>query len=80
MGEREITGIERLREAIRRDRGEFAPSGPVRLCGEPDGTEQRAEPVQRWRVCSHRFRRRLRFWWWSRQCVWCGIFEQQEES
>lgn len=33
-------GPERVREAIARDRGERAPSGPVRLCGVPDGTEK----------------------------------------
>jgi hypothetical protein len=38
-----ISGIERLRLAIRRDRGEFAPSRPLTLCGEPDGTERRAD-------------------------------------
>lgn len=35
-----MTGIERVREAIARDRGHYAPSQPVTLCGTPDGTER----------------------------------------
>lgn len=37
-----MTGPDRVREAIARDRGHFAPSRPVTLCGTPDGTERRA--------------------------------------
>jgi hypothetical protein len=39
----ELTGPERIREAIARDRGHFAFSQPVTLCGQPDGTEVRAD-------------------------------------
>lgn len=38
-----VSGADRIREAIARDRGEFAPSQPVVLCGQPDGTERRAD-------------------------------------
>lgn len=38
-----MNGPDRVREAIRRDRGEYAPSGPVVLCGVPDGTERRVD-------------------------------------
>ena len=37
------TGPERIREAIARDRGHYAPALPVPLCGQPDGTEVRAD-------------------------------------
>ena len=77
----QLSGIERVRETIRRDRGERAPSGPVTLCGTPDGTEVRAEPVQRWRTCVHQFRLRAKFWFRGpRQCTWCGVFEQRPED
>ena len=36
-------GADRVREAIARDRGDFAPAHPVMLCGQPDGTERRAD-------------------------------------
>lgn len=46
-----LNGADRVREAIARDRGEYAPSGPVTLCGVPDGTELRADaPRWRWRL------------------------------
>lgn len=47
-----MTGPERIREAIARDRGDFAPDQPVTLCGQPDGTEVRADaqPVRRVRT------------------------------
>lgn len=35
-----VSGLERVLEDIRRDRGLYAPSGPVTLCGVPDGTEK----------------------------------------
>lgn len=40
----EMTGPERVREAIQRDRGgQLAPQLPVTICGQPDGTEMRAD-------------------------------------
>lgn len=40
----EMTGPERVREAIERDRGgHLAPQLPVTICGQPDGTEMRAD-------------------------------------
>jgi hypothetical protein len=42
-GSRELTGTERIREAIARDRGHYAPNRPVTLCGHPDGSERRAD-------------------------------------
>lgn len=46
--EKSQSGPDRIREAIARDRGDFAPGHPVTLCGRPDGTEVRADsqPIQ----------------------------------
>jgi hypothetical protein len=38
-----LSGPDRVRLAIARDRGAFAPSQPLTLCGTPDGTERRAD-------------------------------------
>lgn len=34
------SGPDRVREAIARGRGHYAPAQPVTLCGQPDGTEK----------------------------------------
>jgi hypothetical protein len=41
-----VNGPDRVREAIARDRGHYAPAQPVRLCGQPDGTELRADATR----------------------------------
>lgn len=57
------SGPDRVREAIARDRGHYAPSGPVLLCGDPatlPGRALRADaPRWRWRL------RRLRSGAWA---------------
>jgi len=52
------SGPDRIREAIARDRGHYAPSRPVTLCGTPDGTEH---TVREWdELAAHRQERRTR--------------------
>jgi hypothetical protein len=44
---RAATGPDRVREAIARDRGLYALGRRLTLCGEPDGTERRADQGER---------------------------------
>jgi hypothetical protein len=39
------SGPERVREAIKRDRGGYAPQGHLTLCGTDDGTAVRADHI-----------------------------------
>jgi hypothetical protein len=63
----DISGIERLRETIRRDRGGNAPGRPLVLCGEPDGTEVRADGQP---ILDHAPKPGPAYWEW--RCLVCS--------
>jgi hypothetical protein len=70
--QRDISGIEALRQTIRQDRGEFAPSAPLALCGEADGTERRADGQQdaSGPIMDHAPRPGPQYWDW--RCLVCS--------